>query len=523
MSGKLQLYFHTVRYLKPRQIFHRAGRYLGIQHTLRGMRVSNTETCIPLRALDELDFDPVFLRRFSAEALMQDQVTLLYGCETMDWNGSWHIGARSRLWNFNLHYFEYLHPLTNQFLKTGRRCYLEKTVQMIQGWILQNPREQGGSGWSPYTVSLRLTNWLSYYSAVGQSLDAAFRQELTKSIHAQYIWLSTHLELDILGNHYFENLKTLVLCALFFHDTQALSAVLPAFRAECQEEILPDGMHFELSPMYHKLILEGLLRVCTALRDAGLPDRGLEALAQSMLDAAYTMEHGLSRTPLFNDSGDNVAKPLQALLDCAALRLDMHPVRQDALPAGGYYFFENGPWRLIVDAGMAGPDYIPGHAHCDAMSFELYRNGEPVLTNSGTYAYQCPQRHWFRSTEAHNTVQVSDTEQSQIWSTFRLAKRSRTKVLSLDAGSIRMEMTDWRKNSICRELRLTETGLSIRDHAAGKALQSHLHSLQPMEIRSNAAVSRKQSPYAPEYGLLHTAEHITVTGTDTLEIQIPLP
>lgn len=523
MSGKIQLYFHTIRYLKPRQIFYRAGRYLGIKSTLRGMQVSHRETCIPLRALEALEYDPAFLRRFSAEELMQDKITLLYESETMDWNAPWCKENRSRLWNFNLHYFEYLHPLTKKFLETEDPCYLEKTMQMIRGWILQNPKAKAGDGWAAYAVSLRLTNWLAYFSAVGQRLDAGFQNELTASIHEQYVWLSTHLELDILGNHYFENLKTLVLCALFFHDTAALSTALPAFLRECREEILPDGMHFELSPMYHKIVLEGLLRVCIALRDANMQNSQLEALSQAMLDAAYTMEAGLARTPLFNDSGDNVAKSLQALLHCAAVQLGLQPVRKDTLPDSGYYFLEKGPWLLIVDAGSPGPDYIPGHSHCDAMSFELYRDGVPVLVNSGTYAYQCTQRHWFRSTEAHNTVQVAGVEQSQIWSTFRLAGRSRTKVLAQDAHHIFMELTDYRKNRIRREIRLTKSALIICDHSPGKSLQSHLHILVPLDIHCDADISRKLSPYAPEYGLLQNADQITATGTDTLEIQISLP
>ena len=61
------------------------------------MRVSSLETCIPLCALEELDYDPVFLRRFSVSELMDDRITLLHESETIDWNGSWHKENRSRL------------------------------------------------------------------------------------------------------------------------------------------------------------------------------------------------------------------------------------------------------------------------------------------------------------------------------------------------------------------------------------------------------------------------------------------
>lgn len=55
-----------------------------------------------------------------------------------------------------------------------------------------------------------------------------------------------------------------------FNDEPVLHTALKAFKAECKEEILPDGMHFELSPMYHKLIFEGVVRVVVALKDKGL-------------------------------------------------------------------------------------------------------------------------------------------------------------------------------------------------------------------------------------------------------------
>ena len=156
-------------------------------------------------------------------------------------------------------------------------------------------------------------------------------------------------------------------------------------------------------------------RFFSALREAEKPDVQLEHLVWDMLSAAWSLERSLSRTPLFNDSGDNVAKSLAGLMSCASQHLDIAPVYRSALVHGGFYIFTDGPWKLIVDAGQPGPSYIPGHAHCDSMSFELFRDGIPFLVNCGTYAYQCDNRSWFRSTQAHNTVQAYGTEQSEIW------------------------------------------------------------------------------------------------------------
>ena len=151
---------------------------------------------------------------------------------------------------------------------------MEKSIEATRGWMNQNPKANGGEGWSPYTIDLRLTNWMGYYAAVHTELDGDFQSLFINSVHEQYNFLSRHLEKDILGNHYFEDLKALVICASFFNDETVLHTALKVFKAECKEEILPDGMHFELSPMYHKLIFEGVIRVAVALKDRGLDDAG---------------------------------------------------------------------------------------------------------------------------------------------------------------------------------------------------------------------------------------------------------
>lgn len=522
MRGMLSKYYWTIRYLKPEQLLRRVGKKLGLDCKLKGTAPSRGTGRGNLTALPELDFDPAFLRRFSVQELMEDRVQFLYEAESFCWEGPWQVPERSELWNFNLHYFEFLHPLARGFLDSGDRAVLNKAVRMIRGWIHGNLKEAGGLGWSAYTISVRLTNWLAWLAQVEGALEESFRQELEESVFAQYAYLSRHLERDLLGNHYFENLKALVLCALYFGDSRNLPHYLDAFRQECREEILPDGMHFELSPMYHNIVLEGLLRVTAALRDAGLPDGELEQMVEKMLHAAWTLEEGMERLPLFNDCGNNVAKSLAALTSCARNRLGQDPVPGTMLPDSGYYVFSAGPWRLIVDAGAAGPDYIPGHSHCDAMSFELFRSGKPVFVNCGTYGYQCAQRHWFRSTCAHNTVQIRGVEQSEIWSTFRLARRSRTRVLQIWKDGISMEMTDYRGNRIRRELRLTRDGLSIRDRAEGLWLESHLHSIRELDLTGHGEIRRGECAYAPEYGMLKTVCHYTAAGMGLVELAVSL-
>lgn len=529
--NKLFLYWHTVRNMKPGQVYYRIRKMLKLCSTLaiQPAALTNKEQLAPVAAIPELDFDPVFLQRFSAEEILSGKLTFLYESERFDGNGKWEFPNRTPLWNFNLHYFEFLFPLAAEYRETEDERYLEAVKAYISRWIMNNPQSAGGAGWSTYPTALRLVNWLSCYTALQQELDqdAAFVQSMTDSMYEQYVFLANHLEKDLLGNHYFEDLKTLVVCSVFFDDDKLFRAALKKLKAQCREQILPDGMHFELSPMYHKIILEDMLRVAVVLKKAGKSAPELEAYLQPMLDAAYSLEEGLERVPLFNDGGNNVAKSLDALCLTAKKYFGLKPQYKPQLPDSGYYIFKQGQWKLIVDAGQPGPAYLPGHAHCDAMSFELFRAGKPVLVNCGTYAYQCADRLVYKNTAAHNTVMRKGVEQSCCWGSFRMAKRAHVTVKAVTPTSITMEMRDQLGGIICRSIAMEENTLRIQDAAEGQLLQAYLH-IAPMEteqkltVDSGAARRIEDMSYAPDYGKKCFVETFMIEGVRKLEYWISL-
>ena len=511
--------------MKPSQVFNRLRIKLGKGCPL-GVAVNENITNIQkVESPESLDFDPVFIARFPVVELMEDTITILHSSKRMDWKSTWEFEDKSALWNFNLHYFEYLFPLVKAWKDSGDRKYLDKTVEMITGWIDTNPKGKSPA-WASYTTALRIVTWISWYGYVEEVLEERFKKKFFSSLHEQYKYLAGHLEKDILGNHYFEDLKSLVLASIFFKDDAVFNKALADFKAECKEEILSDGMHFELSPMYHKIIFEGMLRVAVALRGTGRKDQEIEAYLQPMLGVAYSFEDGLERVPLFNDGGNNVAKSLGALVKTADA-LGYKPKFKGQLTTSGFYIFQKSidehAWKLVVDAGQPGPKYIPGHAHCDAMSFELFCDGKPVVVNCGTYAYQCKERSFFRSTAAHNTVMVDGTEQSQCWGAFRLAKRSSTKVLNVTDDSITMEMTDQKGQKVKRTIRLSIEGISVTDNSEGNNLLSFAHIEGGFTlIADEGSVSSYNDPYAVDYGDKHTVTTHEMHGTDNLRYSIGL-
>ena len=523
--GRFSLYYQTIKNMKPNQVLSRICIKLGKSCPLNVAVTENILNVQKIESPNSLDFDPVFIARFPVAELMEDTITILHSSKTMDWKRTWEFEDKSALWNFNLHYFEYLFPLVKSWKNSGKEKYLNKTIQMIEGWIDGNPKGSS-SAWASYTTALRIVTWISWYGHVGEALGEPFKEKFLSSLHEQYKYLSTHLEKDILGNHYFEDLKSLVLASIFFEDDAVFEKALADFKAECKEEILTDGMHFELSPMYHKIIFEGMLRVAVALRGAGQKDQEIESYLQPMLDVAYSFEDGLERVPLFNDGGNNVAKSLDALVKTAG-ELGYKPKFKKQLTTSGFFIFQEAvgghTWRLVVDAGQPGPKYIPGHAHCDAMSFELFSDGKPVVVNCGTYAYQCKERSFFRSTAAHNTVMVEGTEQSQCWGAFRLAKRSTTKVLDVADHSISMEMTDQKGQKIKRVINLSNDGLAVTDTSEGKRLLSYLHVLDGVTV--NTADLKPEiyvDPYAIDYGYKSTVKAYEFCSMGVLQYNVRL-
>src|SRR5690606_8331802 len=101
------------------------------------------------------------------------------------------------------------------------------------------------------------------------------------------------------------------------------------------------------------------------------------------------------------------------------------------LSDSGYRKFSNNKYELFIDVGNIGPAYQPGHAHSDTFSFELYKDGLPIIVDTGISTYEKNDlRRAQRSTSSHNTVKIGNVEQSQVWGGFRVGNRA--KVISIN-------------------------------------------------------------------------------------------
>jgi len=331
----------------------------------------------------------------------------------------WQQPTAPRLWIYNLHYLDGLaNPDTPAALKE----------QVVDDWLANNPPGEG-PGWEPYPTSLRIVNLIKWVLTGGPA-----SAHLVESLALQSRALLRTLEYHLLGNHLFANAKALIAAGLFFEGREAdrwLKKGESILRSQLDEQFLADGSHFELSPVYHALLTEDLLDLLSLYaafgRSAPTP---LEPTCRRALAWLSVMTRPDGLPPLFNDAAYGVAPTFGQLRE-KARRIGV-PTERD-VPRGTHHLVESGYVRhedvrysCFADVGQIGPEYIPGHAHCDMLSFELFADGRPVIVDTGTSTYDVgPRRHVERGTASHNTVQVGDLEQSEIWASFRVGRRAR--------------------------------------------------------------------------------------------------
>ncbi len=337
--------------------------------------------------------------------------------------GAWNDTRREKLWLYNLHYFDDLNAARADERTAWHRA-------LIARWIDENPPGRG-NGWEPYPTSLRIVNWIKW-ALRGHALEA----RALESLAVQTRWLQSHVEWHLLGNHLLANAKALVFAGLFFDGAEAgqwLARGLEIYRRELGEQILADGGHFERSPMYHAIILEDLLDVLNAGRAFGR-DPGLELADRiaRMRRWLRVMTLGDGRIAFFNDAAFGIAAE-PAELEAYASRLGLAPAEagSDALTRlmpSGYVRLCASDAVVLSDVAPIGPDYLPGHAHADTLSFEMSLGAERLVVNGGTSRYGTgAERDFERSTAAHSTVEIDGVSSSEVWSGFRVGRRARVR------------------------------------------------------------------------------------------------
>jgi hypothetical protein len=408
---KIRQYAETLRHLGLKQLYYNVFRRLKKTPRARPVgqiKCRGIKMTMPIVSTGKISVQGVrFLNR---EKSYQDI-------------GAWRCESESKLWRYNLHYFDYLlDEHADQKIKD----------RLIDEWLVAS-KDLDFDAWEPYPLSLRIVNWIKYFVCFK---DDKIPERWQKSLYQQVDVLNRSIEYHILANHLLKNVKAIFFAGCYFDGDRADAwrrQGLSMFVKQIKEQFLKDGGHYEKSPMYHSICVEDCIDVLNLVitNNFDIPDQDADTIMGTSTNAldflcSITMPDG--DIPLFNDSAFDIAATPRRIISYAERVFDYSGLQTTpsakAFADTGYYLIEDGLHKFIIDCGSVSPGYQPGHTHCDILSYELVINGRRVVVDTGVYDYEdSNERRISRATRSHNTIAIDGCEQIDIWGKFRVGRR----------------------------------------------------------------------------------------------------
>ena len=378
----------------------------------------------------------------------------------------------------------------------------------IASWHEANPPFRGVGWASGIEVALRAISLLTTLSLIGDRLAVDTHRRVAETIRASAFWLPRFPSLHSSANNH----RVAELAGEFVVALASGGDPRPAQRGlgvEIERQILVDGAPAEQTPTYGAFTAELALVAEDAARQAGL---SLPPVVGERLAAFVDFVFAIGPTWFGdNDEGrvlslgndDDYPQSVAAAIAGARSRaigapdfLALLMGRQVAPvePSVGLRTFAAGGlsiWRgelagraaeLAFDHGPLGYLSIAAHGHADALALSLALDGRPVLVDPGTYLYGSGGvwRSWFRSTPAHNTLNLDGVSQSRMAGPFNWSQKAVARLTDSTSGA------DWsltakhdgyqRDFGVVHERRVEKAGDSIlvTDRLLGRAQRAEI-------------------------------------------------
>jgi len=374
---------------------------------------------------------------------------------------------------------------------TGEQRYAAGARLLLESWFDQCPYPQGVHWTSSLELAVRLLNWAFAWQLLGGADcplfkgddGARFQRRWLDNIyqHCHFIrgYFSRHSSAN---NHLFGEYMGLFVASVQWpcwpESARWEALARRGLEVEALKQNTEDGVNKEQAIYYQHEVMDMML-LCHHIglaNGAGFSPAYLERLARLADFVAALMDVG-GNVPMTGDADDAQMvrlsyeqgwSPYRSLLASCALLFGRGDFKRKAghlddknrwlfgadgarrwaalpeateekpvmaFPQGGYYllgkeFGKAGEVRLVADCAPLGYLSIAAHGHADALSFTLSVAGEELLTDPGTYAYHTQKawRDYFRSTAAHNTVEVDGEDQSEIGGNFMWLRKAQARL-----------------------------------------------------------------------------------------------
>ena len=359
--------------------------------------------------------------------------------------------------------------------------------RQLAGWREQNPVGRGINWNCAMEVALRSMNLLAAFELFlpAPQMDEAALLQLLKMFDQHGAHIRRNLEFSHIAtsNHYLADVTGLLWLGVMLPELQDATEWrefgLRELLQELDKQTLPDGADYEASTGYHRLKLElflysfvlchlngiqideahwsklrGMIEyLCAYLRPDGRApligdtDSGqlLPIRRQTGDEHDYLLAVGAAvfQEPRFKTSDQNTPEELlwilgaQGVRDYQALRSSESPQSQ-AFPDAGTYILRQDDLYLLLNTSGSGVKGRGSHGHNDALSIEVSACGTAFIVDPGSYLYTADlsERHLFRSTAYHSTVEIDGAEQNTIdeRAPFLIGNEAQPRVLGWESG-----------------------------------------------------------------------------------------
>ena len=360
--------------------------------------------------------------------------------------------------------FHHLIVLGQAYLLTANREYPEEFERQVRDWIARNPCRFGVNWSCTMEVAIRAVNWIwsIYLFRSAKEISADFFLTLLTSLYSHALHIRENLEFReawiggrrrrLNSNHYISNIVGLLYIATMFPELKLQSHAefaINELKTELMLETADDGVNYEHSISYHRLVLEIFLSGF-ALAQLNHKPIGLEARERLIKMAAFVAAYSRPdrSAPQIGDNDNGRLHPLSIrdledhtyLPTVASVFLgknelnifqddpeawwwcDVSAGRQPAricstgYPSTGFYVMRNVDAHVFVSAARVGMCGLGSHSHNDLLSFEYWAQGQAWIVDPGSYIYtpDPDARNLFRSTAFHNGVRIDHEEINSI-------------------------------------------------------------------------------------------------------------
>jgi len=396
-------------------------------------------------------------------------------------NLHWFYLTTSKLWNYHLNYFDYIHDFKS-----------EKGIELINKWINDN-KDSNHISWDPYPISLRMVNWIKFLTKHNIN-----NNKIYNSLYQQAFVLFRRREYHLLTNHLFKNIVAMLFVGVLFNEKKWEKWALKELKKQLKEQLTIDDYHFELSPTYHAIFTKDLLDIYNLLNNNEDEDSQefVKELEITIPNTLYWCEYFSENEKYLkiNDVNYEGCPTLKKLNEYAKL---LGIDRNESKHKNNHYpILENSNLRLMMYCAEHQPSYNPAHSHDDLTSILLWYKNEPILADTGNYCYdETEERDYSRSTHAHNCFTINGENQSEMWKVFRIGRRSKILQKNISVNEINCSHNGYKRFGVnySRTIKKIDSGFEIIDNFISINNKSykiyfHFHPETNLIIKENTLV-----------------------------------